>query len=63
MQPDVTITSGVYPGAPENCYEAEDRWANKYAKFPLYPGAKLEMKTSDGNDGGGDFYFRTKNSH
>lgn len=63
LQPNATITSGVYPGAPENCYEAEDRWANKYAKFPLCPGAKLEMKTSDGNDGGGDFYFRTKNSH
>lgn len=63
LQPNVTITPNVYPGAPENCYEAEDRWANKYAKFPLYPGAKLEMKTSDGNDGGGDFYFRTKNSH
>lgn len=63
LQPDVTITSGVYPGAPENCYEAEDRWANKYAKFPLCPGAKLEMKTSVTTDGGGDFYFRTKNSH
>lgn len=63
LQPNITITSGVYPGAPENCYEAEDRWANKYAKFPLCPGAKLEMKTSDGNDGGGSFYFRTKNSH
>lgn len=63
LQPNFTITSGVYPGAPQECYEAEDRWANKYAKFPLCPGAKLEMKTSVTTDGGGDFYFRTKNSH
>lgn len=63
LQPNVTIKSGVYPGAPQECYEAEDRWANKYAKFPLCPGAKLEMKTSVTNDGGGSFYFRTKNSH
>lgn len=63
LQPNATINSGVYPNAPDNCYEAEDRWANKYAKFPLFPGAKLEMKTSVTKDGGGDFYFRTKNSH
>ena len=63
LQPNATINPNVYPGAPEECYEAEDRWANKYAKFPLCPGAKLEMKTSVTTDGGGDFYFRTKNSH
>ncbi len=63
LQPNATINSGVYPGAPQECYEAEDRWANKYAKFPLCPGAKLEMKTSVTNDGVGSFYFRTKNSH
>ena len=63
LQPNITINSGVYPGAPQECYEAEDRWANKYAKFPLCPGAMLEMKTSVTSDGGGDFYFRTKNSH
>ena len=63
LQPNSTITPNVYPGAPQECYEAEDRWANKYAKFPLCPGAKLEMKTSVTKDGGGDFYFRTKNSH
>ena len=63
LEPNVTITPGVYPDAPDECYEAEDRWANKYAKFPLCPGAKLEMKTSVTKDGGGSFYFRTKNSH
>ena len=63
LEPNVTITSGIYPNAPDECYEAEDRWANKYAKFPLCPGAKLEMKTSVTTDGEGDFYFRTKNSH
>ena len=63
LQPNATINSGVYPGAPQECYEAEDRWANKYAKFPLCPGAKLEMKTSVTEGSRGSFYFRTKNSH
>ena len=61
LQPNATINSGVYPGAPQECYEAEDRWANKYAKFPLCPGAKLGMKTSVTEGSRGSFYFRTKN--